>query len=61
MLDAVVSGEIVEIDPKPPAAHEGAQKAEDESQGQRDVVVLPNGAHKLKGGDIAPITRPGGG
>jgi hypothetical protein len=25
------------------------------------VVVLPNGAHKLKGGDIAPITRPGGG
>lgn len=61
VLDAVVSGEIMEIDLKPPAAHESARKAQDECHEQGEVIVLPKGPHELNGGDVAPVTRPGGG
>jgi hypothetical protein len=53
-------GQVFEINFEMATAREGAPEAQQEGQRQGDVIVLPENADQLKGGDVTSIMWPGG-
>jgi len=55
MLYDVVPSQVFKIDFEIAAAQERAPNAQQDGQRQGDVIVFPDSADKLKGGDVASI------